>query len=326
MESILPFRAVIPISQMDGIIVLSIIHNGGSETNEVCIVDLETRQLQRLTYGREKGHPIWSPDGKRLTWFDHRHNRMVIFDVTSQKTLGKFKTEDPWCDYFWSRDGQRVLSSCGNVRVDVSKIEVSHSPLIIQSDFMSLSPDEQYFAYTQRVQENRVASTLFVTQNESTVFKSDFLIYYPTFMWSPDSTVLLVLDDAEDIKLFFLYIPTGEIASFEPPEWDTYFWYWSPSGNKIAYKTEDTIEVIEIQFNTNPFSYTVVKEQSFYLGSLLEQSSSDGYLAWSPDEKFIALTSYKFKERFGEAYIYEAGKIWILNLESGKQTLLIPEN
>lgn len=62
-----------------------------AHTDDVCIVDLKTKQLKRITYGRDKWDIIVSPDGKMLAWDDRVKDSMIIYDVNAQKQLRRSK-------------------------------------------------------------------------------------------------------------------------------------------------------------------------------------------------------------------------------------------
>lgn len=294
-------------------------------TRDICIVSLETRELERITYGREKKHPIWSPDGTKLAWMDMRNNQIVVFDFLRRKTLAKIDVEGYWCDYIWSQTGKKIVSSCGTASVDISAKEVSSTPGIEYSESILLSPDERYLAYDRYISEGSWDKLLLVSENGKLLFKSDFLISDLPFVWSPVDPILL-FQKQEDISntpgVSFLYVPTNEIVRIETKE-DADLLFWSPSGQKIAYQTEQAIEVVEIRFETNPFSYIIVKEQSFDMRMLPEHSSWGWGWAWSPDERYIVFSLRELDRRFGEAYIMAPPKIWLLNLETEEPTPLL---
>ncbi|MBI5935322.1 MAG: hypothetical protein HY867_16595 [Chloroflexi bacterium] len=308
--------------------------------NDVCIVDLKTRQLKRITYGRDKFDLIMSPDGSMLSWWDRYKGALVVYDVMSEKTLAKVKTFRDWREQFWSLDGRRIVSSCGNAALDINSKEVTLTPSMLSS-YVALSPNEKYLAFTQKVRPDGSEVELVPTQNGvcdwpggwkndkellviskdgGGVFKSEFYVYGWPFAWSPDSSLFIVEKETNDFgtsEMAIVYVPTGEAVSLEIKGFDLDL-YWSPSGNKIAYKTfdkitqKDAIKVIEIEFKTNPFSYRIVDEQTFSLGVKLGNSYESDYLTWSPDEKHITF--------------FASRTIWILNLETGEIEPLLPEN
>lgn len=324
-------------------------------TKDICIVNLKTRQLKRLTFGRDKWDLIMSPDGKMLSWDDRVEDRMIIYDVIAQKTVAKVKNMVGGGS-FWSLDGQRILSSCGNDVFDVKTKKISLHPSMVSFN-VELSPNEQYLAFTQQVHPDGTEfemvegepgacpspdeidpdEILVIMENGKVKYKSDFIVY-GWLVWSPDSSFLTSKRESKEIEadeLAIVYVPTGETASLTVKSWMG-DWYWSPSGNKIAYKTfdkiaqNDVINVVEFEFKTNPFSYSIISEQTFPLEKRPEYISEDDYLAWSADGRYIAYTLRRLEGikdfgAYGIAHIYEWEKIWILDLATGEQTPLLPE-
>lgn len=310
------------------------------QPNDVCIVDLKTRQLKRITYGRDKFDLIMSPDGSLLSWWDRYKGVLVVYDVRSQKTLAKIRTVAGLEEQFWSLDGRRIVSSCGNAALDIRSKEVTLSPSMLSSH-VALSPNEKYLAFTQKVRPDGSEVELVPTQNGvcdwpggwkndkellviskdgKIVFKSEFYVYQWPFAWSPDSSLFIVEKETNDFgtsEAAIIYVSTGEVI------WPTIKeglddWYWSPGSDKIAYISYDAtteknvIKVVEFDFKTNPFSYRIINEQTYQLDMRPESTYGRAHLAWSPDEKYIAFTASR--------------AIWILNLETGEIEPLLPEN
>jgi len=303
----------------------------GYGLRDICVVNWETKQFQRLSYGRNKGYPIWSPDGSKLFWWDSKHDKLVAYDFLLNKTFAKVNIEGSWWSPFWSLDSQRVLSSCGDAVLDVSTKKVSLYPSMVSS-FVVLSPNEQYLAFAQEVRPDGAEvemiptengsceetgdlkdnkEILVITENGKTVFKSEFLVHGWTYRWSPDSSLFIVEKDSDEetmiSEMAIVYVPTGEVDSFTR-EWSFFDESWSPSGNKIAFREIGEIRVIEFKIEVNPFSFLIINEWSFETEPVAELS---GELSWSPDEKRIA---------FDEGYT-----LWILNLETGEIEPLLPE-
>lgn len=205
---------------------------------------------------------------------------------------------------------------------------------------VELSPNEQYLAFTQQVHpdgsefeiiEGEVGACpspdgidpdeiLIIMENGKVKYKSDFIVYSKNFVWSPDGTFLTVAKESKEgdfDELAIIYAPTGEVALIPVKGW-IFDWFWSPSGNKIAYKTfdavaqNDVINIVELKFLLNPFSYSIINEQTYPLSMGAGNINEMDYLAWSPDENSIAFGSHR--------------KIWILNLETGEIEPLLPDN
>ena len=323
----------------------------GLRTSEICIIELDTRQIRQITrFGRDKYGLKWSPNGNYLLWIDGRKNLISIYDFENGKTLVNINRDTYDClPIFWSQDSQRLLSSCGNFTLELPTMKISKSPSTTETTDMLLSPNEEYLAHLkefsftgdvplpalQKYHEifgaNSNPYLMTIIQNGVSIYKSDYWVInhdHPhPFEWSPDGDILVFrkyVEDFEEPDIVFLYAPTGETALFESDEF--YSLYWSPNGNKIACKTnEDTLEIVEFEFRINPFSYIVTNRQSLSLNKSSEGDRFGEDLVWSPDEKHIAYSYYQFKENFNEAIISFPPKIWLVNLETGTQTPLVVE-
>lgn len=108
------------------------------------------------------------------------------------------------------------------------------------------------------------------------------------------------------------YISTGETAKI--PCGDFYFdtISWSPTGVKLALAGGKQIEILELKFDLHPFLFTILNRKTYFVQD--EFDFLGPTLAWSPDEKYIAY------ESSGKDYVL---RIWILNIESGEQTLML---
>jgi len=286
---------------------------------------------------------VWSPDGKMIVWIDGRKNAITIYDFESNKTVATLKRDSFDCPYFWSQDSQRLLSSCGG-SFELSTMKFSNFPSTIDAREAFFSSNEKYLAYVKKIENVEARSSsvlqayqkkfdsnpniLLVMQNGTVVYKSDYWIrnvYEPVLAWSPNGEILVFRKYVEDFNepdIVFLHVPTVQIALLEAG--GIYPLFWSPSGRKIAYKTdEDTIEVIEFEFHTNPFSFTITDRLSFPLNKSSSGDSFDDWLVWSPDENQIASVYHKYKENFGEAVITYPGKIWLVDLKTGAQAPLV---
>jgi hypothetical protein len=270
----------------------------------------------------------------------------TIYDFENKKTLANLPY-NPYiydCEYFfWSKDNQRLLSSCGNFTLELSTLKISSFPSTIEAESKLLSPNEKYFADTvkfvntdnatspalQRYRNRfsgRDPDVVTITQNGNTIYKGDYWVLHriSSFTWLPQGDIFQYLryidvDNSKwDHDLAFLYAPTGETVLFKPDDICDFF--WSPSGKKMACKTdEDTLTVIEFEFQTNPFRYVIVKSQSFPLIKSSKNDSFSNVLVWSLDENYIALSYHKFKKNSGEAIISFPSKIWLIDLRTGTQ-------
>lgn len=299
----------------------------GDETREVCILNLRTKEVKRLTYGRDKGKPFWSPDGSLLAWPDYRNDMLVIYNFEKGEVFAQIKQNTPWCGYRFSQDSKKLVSLCGDVEINIKARDVSYFPLPAQSDSLLLSPDGQYLAYTRYVNKSTWHTVMVVKKNGKEFFQSGSYVYSIPFEWAPKEPILFYeqydYDAGEIIEEYvFLHVPTGEFVNFKPKDDIGVTLSWSPMGDKIAVKTdEETITILDVRFETNPFSATITKEKTYFI----KEHSTSFFLYWSPDGKHIAFTAHELKEKRGDARIYYPDKIWLLDLETGEQSPLIPE-
>ena len=323
----------------------------GRRTSEICIYNLENRQTRQITkFGRDKYSPLWSPDGRILAWTDLRLNVLTFFDMENYKTLATISLDKIASPYFWSKDSQSLLSSDGRFILDISTMNISRHPWTDEFEDDVLSASEKYVAFAQKIvltdeMDSQALEAyrkefdddpyiVFVMENKNVIYESNYWASsFPLpFVWSPNGDILMFEkfgtygEDSVRRGIVFLYAPTGETALFNS---DVEFPVWSPSGQKIAYKPdEDTINVVELELKTNPFSYTLIGEKSFPLnkssmGDRFEDNTFWATLEWSPDESRIAFLKREFDYQEGEASITHPSKIWLLDLETGDQAPLI---
>ena len=80
---------------------------------DVHLLNLKTRQLQRLTYDPSNGmYPTWSPDGTQIAFMSWRNGRMEVFTAKSngadQQVLVTMLTGDA-VDPRWSPNGEYIV-------------------------------------------------------------------------------------------------------------------------------------------------------------------------------------------------------------------------
>jgi eukaryotic-like serine/threonine-protein kinase len=144
----------------DGKKIAVAIGGGASSDDDIYLYDLASRQTQRLTFGQGHGHPIWSRDGKAITYTMGRSGTVgmaskpadgsggeVALSVDLNSSLGFGDS--------WLPDGKRLLVTNAGGSLDVSLLDVEHGTLapVFASPTAAeyapaLSPDDRYVAYT----------------------------------------------------------------------------------------------------------------------------------------------------------------------------------
>jgi Tol biopolymer transport system component len=263
----------------------------GERTGEICIVDMETKEFKRLTYGRYKTNPVWSPDGTELTWYDKRSQLFVGYNLQTKKIDSNKDLSPKFEQYAERHDNSQNTDLSPNKQYLL--------------EWVDLPPDEPYHGY------------LFsITENGRKAFESNFRVY-PNPAWSPDSSILAVRksrDKDNEQEVIFIYLPTKEMASIKL-DFSAYFVSWSPDREKVIFQgvkndleNDNYLEVVSFQFSQTPFSYSIIKRESFTLRGMVYEdvmwSSHGGYITFMSEEFFFP-------------------DIWILDMKNGEQTPLI---
>lgn len=304
-------------------------HNWASMIEDVCVLDMQTKQMQRLTYGRKKGAPIWSPNGDLLAWWDERKNEMVIYDFKKGNTVAKVKLNDSWSGYLFSSDGQKILSENGIAEIDIHTHKLTLLSNSLEAITILPSADGQYVAairYDNEIDWNQV---LTITRNEQEPFRSDFSVDFLPFEWSPTKPILMfapALDPSDERfgQIAFLHMPNGEITWFQP-EKSSYVWAWSPNGDKVAYLVDnETIKIIKADFDNLTPTLFIEEEHIYHIQT--PEPSKIVYFYWGPEENQFAIILRK-EERSRNAYIhYGPIEIWLFNLDTAILEPLSPDN
>ena len=136
------------------------IGGGSSADDDIYLFELASQRMQRLTFGQGHGHPLWSRDGRWITYTKGRSGQVglatkaadgsggeVLLKVSSSASLGFADT--------WLADGKRLLLTDASGSLDVRLLEADHntiSPLFASPTAAeyapAFSPDDRYVAYT----------------------------------------------------------------------------------------------------------------------------------------------------------------------------------
>ena len=105
----------------------------GSPDTRVCLVDLETRELEEITAGPgNDSRPTWSPDGGRLAFLSDREqrgrNRLYLLDAGRIGEARPAPQVDGTIEYAeWSPDGGSILLGVASMEADKAGAEGSGS-------------------------------------------------------------------------------------------------------------------------------------------------------------------------------------------------------
>lgn len=146
------------------------------------------------------------------------------------------------------------------------------------------SPDGTKIAIYQGYYNKRVYAKLFVYDVNTKQIKQyieDELLIYRGIAWSPDSTMIAIPTEENDIQI--LELPSGIIIKSIGVENEPAYMEWSPDGRYIAFETLYLSE--ENKQLSNLWIY------DFFSGDmklLCEDSDSEYQPTWSPDSETLA--------------------------------------
>jgi TolB protein len=234
--------------------------NGGSN---IFILDLKTRDLQRLTYGGggpgwepNNVSPDWSPSGNEIVFASDRGNEFGELDLfkihlkSGEITrLTRTQTWERWPD--WSPDGERIVFiSDTNSGIGARYLEVMNSDGLGRERLL----EEPVSVCSYPKWDPSGEQIAYVCESET------------------KSTHIICIQDVESrsvIQLDEVYKAYGDLA-------------WSSNGSSIIYvgsTSDENMGIVEI--NLSDHSISLVREIS---GGIYSPS-------WSPDSQLIAYSS-----------------------------------
>jgi hypothetical protein len=130
-----------------------------AETYDIWVLDFERDSLTRLSFGKDDGNPVWSPDGKRVVYDSSQAGAYNLYSRAADGSGSEQRlTTDPDGAYprSFSPDGNRLLFDkfrAGSSEIWVYPFEKGSSPRpFLQGQFRYgggwLSPDGRWLAYT----------------------------------------------------------------------------------------------------------------------------------------------------------------------------------
>lgn len=288
------------------------------QKREICIFDINTGSFQRLTYGRHRGGTLWSSTGNDLAVYDVLTDETKNWDIGQRRVVYSIPDEgipdrkDWVCDTFNSVVAvQSFFPFCQSSDED-RYFEIPN----VYSDEITWSPDGKYAVFNRVAFLDEVSGDkqqLIVMNNKGEVYQSVVPVSnfgYPT--WNSNGTILAWGPTLQrESKLSFTYIPTGETIYVSTDNFHFTNIAWSPDESKIVLAGDKQLEILEIKFDFQPFSYTLIKKEKFPIQG--ECNPFFVNLSWSPDEKYLA---YEGKQE-------GMCRIWILDIENGEQKLMV---
>jgi len=129
-----------------------------AQTYDVWVLDIERESLTRLTFGKDDGVPVWSPDGKRVAY---QSSQAGVYNIYIRASDGSGSEErltsdqDTTTPMAFSADGKLLIfqkTRAGIPEIWVYPFEKGFSPRpLLQGPFRheggALSPDGRWLAY-----------------------------------------------------------------------------------------------------------------------------------------------------------------------------------
>ena len=235
-------------SELSGLVVFE--GYGEFPSPEIFLADLETRQIQQLTYNLSASSPKWSPDGKKIAFVSDEKGDLDIYimykDGTGQKRLTNHSGFDALVD--WSPDGRKlafVSNRDGELHVYTVDIQTRD---VIQLTFgeyrdgdPSWSPDGKKIAFVS----NR----------------------------TPGSGVFIMNSDGSNITQI---TPTGFLGHSRP--------VWGPNNNSLIYEVGGGRNALKLYV----MDLTTLEEMPFVIEQGISSSQSiEWYASRSPERGYI---------------------------------------
>ncbi|HJQ98564.1 MAG TPA: protein kinase [Candidatus Polarisedimenticolaceae bacterium] len=138
----------------DGRTLAIAIGSGAAADDDIYLIDLPTARTQRLTFGQGHGHPLWSRDGRTITYTKGRSGELGFAskaaDGSGGEALIKAQATIGFADE-WLPDG-RLLATDASGSIDVKIVTPRDEPVFASPTAAEygavVSPDDRFIAYT----------------------------------------------------------------------------------------------------------------------------------------------------------------------------------
>ncbi len=289
-----------------------------SNWNDVCLLDISSNELHRLTEDGKAKPAAWDSNGKQLAWINEDTLTIWNADTTSVSEVW-FPIQDPWSyELEWSNDNQYLFFQGNGALLDIQQgtiIQPSFGDQVNDAFDLTWSRDGKLLAYFQYDDDFMHPLTVFIENNEGGISTINIKDYGFTSLeihsWSPNLKILAMsgyrIDD--DDMLLLLYTELDEILEF-PLMTQTRFddLEWSPTGKNIGILSGEEIYILTIVEDADSFSEASLDSQKIHLDGP-EKAYTVGSISWTPNGNQMAI---------GIGHC-----IWVLDLETMAATSLL---
>ncbi|MEW5939999.1 MAG: hypothetical protein AB1750_10080, partial [Chloroflexota bacterium] len=178
-----------------------------------------------------------------------------------------------------------------------------------------------YLAYSQQGGTNVDGAWneyLMIKEHEQLVFKSNADLYGYEYDWSPDDLILAwwpgwkYSKGTDGTVINLMQFPTGE-TDYIPIDPDFYWGgEWLPGGFLLEWGDDGLIAIISLDCTFSPFSCQITQSRTYKFAHPYD--NWENTISLSIDGKYLAYSS------FDATY---TSRIWILNLETEEETLML---
>lgn len=213
---------------------------------KIYALDLATGRVRRLTQGPlwHDGHPVWSPDGRRIAFHSTREGNFKIWLMNADGSGLERVTDGPARDLdpSWASDGKSIFFTADRhggeelyrVWLDTRKVDRLTAG-VDRAIMPAVSPDGRFVAYAGQTSAGLQIQVIDLATGGRRQVTAGGAACRPG--WSPDSKeIAYVLIDAEPSSLEVANVETREKRRIvaDPKLW-SYYPVWSPDRQYIAF-------------------------------------------------------------------------------------------
>jgi TolB protein len=250
------------IGNLSGRLVFASSENGNGGSN-IFILDLKTREVQRLTYGGggsgwepNNVSPDWSPSGDEIVFASDRGNEfgeLDLFKINLKSgeitRLTRTQSWERWPD--WSPDGERIVfisdtnSGLGDRYIEIinsnglGRERLSEDPVSIRS-YPKWDPSGEHIAYVCE-SETTLAPIICIQEVDSRTVTQLDEVYkaYGDLAWSLDGSSIIYVGSTSDQNMGIVEISLIDysISVIREISGGIYSPSWSPDSQLIAYSS-----------------------------------------------------------------------------------------